>query len=87
MKEHEKILAVKMLELASENFSNHCCNDVDEKVYRSWTPEERKQFVKEYHEWNGDPEEYDENFLYLPDFAIMDFLAYKLKNEYNEYNK
>lgn len=75
----ELALAAKMLELASEQFSNHGCNDVDENVYDGWTLEERQQFVKEFHEWNGDPEEYEETFLHLGDSTIMSFLAAKLE--------
>lgn len=78
MTDKEKILASEMLKLASNEFGNHSCNDVEDSVYDGWTTEERKQFVKEYHKWNGDPEEYDENFLHLQDFAIMNFLADKL---------
>ena len=75
----ELALAAKMLELASDTFSNHGCNDVDENVYDGWTLEERQQFVKEFHEWNGDPEEYEETFLHLGDSTIMSFLAAKLE--------
>ena len=71
-------LAAKFLKLSSEEFGNHCCNDVKDSVYDGWTIEERRKFVKEYHEWNGDPEEYDEDYLQLADFAIMSFLAHKL---------
>lgn len=74
----EKQLASKMLKYASDVFGYHTCNDVDEAFWEGWTIDERKKFVKEFHEWNGDPEEYDEKFLHIPDFAIMGFLAYKL---------
>jgi len=77
----ELALASKMLELASEEFSNHGCNDVDEDVYDGWTLEERQKFVKEFHEWNGDPEEFDKTFLQLGDSTIMIFLAAKLKGQ------
>ena len=70
-----------MLELASNKFGSHCCNDVKNSVYKDWTIEERQKFVKEYHDWNGDPEEYDTKFLHLPDFAIMSFLAHKLESD------
>jgi|WetSurMetagenome_2_1015567.scaffolds.fasta_scaffold932293_1 hypothetical protein len=74
-------LASKMIELASDEFSNHGCNDVEESMYEGWTLEDRKEFVKEFHKWNGDPEEYDENFLELGDSTIMQFLAHKLLKE------
>ena len=75
----EKELAAKMLELASEEFANHGCNDVEESVYEGWTLDERKQFVKDFWEWNGSPQDYDEKCLHLQDHAIMSFLAFKLK--------
>ncbi len=78
MKILEKILAARFLREVAEHYGNHGCNDVDEIVWQSWSIDERKEFVKEYHEWNGDPEEYDSDWLHLPDHAIMDFLAHKL---------
>lgn len=81
MNTKENKLAAELLGLASQTFGNHRCNDVDESYFEGWTIEERRQFVKEYHEYNGDPEEYDENYLYIPDYALMDFMAHKLSNE------
>ena len=78
MTKNEKKLAVHFLKKASDEFGRHVCNDVDDEVFKDWTLEERKKFVKKYHEYNGDPEEYDENFLHLPDFALMGYLADKL---------
>lgn len=81
MTDKEKLLASKMLELASDEFSNHGCNDVEDSVYEGWTIEERRQFIKEFHQWNEhreDPIDYDPNFLHLGDSSIMAFLAYKL---------
>jgi hypothetical protein len=43
------------------------------------TPAQLNQQVeKEYHEWNGDPEEFNPRFLALHDYAVMSFLAHKL---------
>ena len=81
MTSNEKKLAAHFLEIASNKFANHGCNDVEDSVFSNWTLEERKKFVKEYHEYNGDPDEYDENFLHLPDFCIMSFLASKLEKQ------
>ena len=41
----------------------------------------RQQFVKEFHEWNGDPENFDKDWLHLGDSTIMSFLAYKLETD------
>jgi len=68
-----------MLELASNEFSNHGCNDVDDSMYEGWTLEERQQFVRDFYQWNGgDQEEYSPTFLHLGDSTIMAFLAHKL---------
>lgn len=83
MTKKEKQLAAKMLEYAANEFSSHGCNDVKESVYDGWSLEERQQFVKEFHEWNGDPEEYSPNNLHLGDSTLMDFLAKKLKESDN----
>jgi len=78
MNEKEKKLTAEFLDLASSEFSNHGCNDVEESFWAGWTKKERQQFVKEYHEWNGDPEAHDPEHLNLPDHAIMSFLAHKV---------
>lgn len=78
MKSKEIKLISKLLEMASDEFSNHGCNDVEDSFYEGWTIEERIQLVKEFHEYNGDPEEFNENFLYLGDDILMSFFAHKL---------
>jgi hypothetical protein len=81
MNKKEKELAAKMLDLASDEFGNHTCNDLPNSVWKGWTKEERQKFVKAFHKWNGDPEEYDPNFLHMSDSSVMSFLAAKLKGE------
>jgi len=81
MTKNELILSSNILKIASDVFGSHRCNDVNEELYKNWTAGERKVFVKDYHDWNGDPEEYDENHLHLMDFSIMDFLAHKLQKQ------
>lgn len=81
MTNKERILSAKLLELASEEFGNHCCNDVDESYFTNWTTEERQKFVKEYYNYNGSPEDYNPKYLLLPDFALMGFLSHKLLKE------
>lgn len=83
MTDKEKKLFLTFLEDASDNLSGNTCNDVDDKVWKGWKKSDRINFVKEFHEWNGDPEEFDKNNLHLPDFAILDFLIYKLKKEWH----
>ncbi len=82
MNQKEKNLLLYFLKLAADEFSNHGCNDVEKSVWKDWDIKEREVFVKEFYEYNGDPEMYNPKFLHLPDFAIMSFLAHKLiKND------
>ena len=79
-------LAKHFFRMAIDEFDNHGCNDVNERVYEGWTIEERRKFVKEFHEYNGDPEEYNENFLYLGDTSIMGLLLHKITTEKEVYD-
>ena len=78
MTKNERDLASKMLDLASECFANHGCTDFDNKFWESWTDEEKYQFRREYSAFFSDN---DEDDLYLEDWCIMKFLAYKLRKE------
>jgi len=80
MNKKEIDLLCHFLELVSDEFGNHGCNDVEEEVWNNWSLEERKEFVKEYHNWNGDPKEYNEKYLHISDFAIISFLKSKLQS-------
>jgi hypothetical protein len=80
MTSKELKLAAHFLQEARDEFANHGCNDVPESVWKDWTIEERQRFIKEYHEYNGDTEEYNPSNLHVEDWAIMAFLSHKLNN-------
>jgi hypothetical protein len=75
----EKYLASELLEKAADEFSNHGCNDFD--FPDDWTAEEKADFVLRYHQWNGDPENFNLKYLVLWDYAVMHFLAIELRKE------
>jgi len=80
MKKIEIELTRELLSMASEEFSNHTCNDVSDEFFKDWSFMDKQVFMKEFHEWQGDADDYDsENFNYIPDWLLMDFLADKLK--------
>jgi hypothetical protein len=83
MTEKELRAAGELLDLAADEFANHGCNDLDSSFWKGWTEEEKREFYKSYHEWNGDPEEFREDapLNYLGDSAIMAFLSAKLKGD------
>lgn len=78
MNAKEKEVAKIILEMAMDELGNNGCNDVDESIYKDWTKEERIEFMKKFHEWNGDPEEFDERMLHIPDYALVGFLTDRL---------
>lgn len=73
----ETLLAAQLLSEASERAGLAVCNDWD--FPESWSQKEREDFVAAFHQWNGDPEEFDSKRLRLPDYAVMDFIAFKLR--------
>jgi hypothetical protein len=81
MTKNELLLVSKLLKMASEEFSNHGCNDVSDEMYAGWTKEERQNLVKDFHEMNGDPEEYSPEYLHLGDDTLMSIFAKKLEVE------
>ena len=78
-------LLAELLELASDTFGNHGCNDFDlEKSVPLL--EDRKGLSKAYHEYNGDPEEFIEEekfgvFRFFNDAALMGYLAHRIKEQ------
>ena len=77
----EKLMAAYWLDEASNLYGNHGCNDIPKRVWDGWSIKERKQFVKDFGGFNGDPEDYDPDEIDLPDFCVMSLLADKLRKE------
>ena len=73
-------LAAALLDMSSNEFSNHGCNDIQKSLLREFTTEELLQLGRDYGEYNGDPEE-EHNILRTGDFALMGLMARKLKTE------
>lgn len=77
METHVQQLAAAMLRLAADHYGNHGCNDF--MLPSTWTDAQCADFNRRYHEWNGDPEEFDPaRARYMPDFSVMAFLAFLL---------
>lgn len=71
MKNHEKQLASVMLKDYSNALGNRCCNYFE--FPRDLSEYQKIDFVKEFHIWNGDPEEFDPEYLFMPDYAVASF--------------
>ena len=77
----EKKLASKLLDMASEKFSNHGCNDFDLVTEGGLTAEEADVFQRAFYEWNGSPGDYEPGNTNLADFAAMSFLSDLLEKD------
>ncbi len=70
-------LASALLELASDHFSNHVCNDMD--FPPDWSDDDKRALTKDIELWDrGDLNDYDPDHLFPPDFLVMGFLAHEL---------
>lgn len=69
----------KMVNLASESFACHGCNDLEREIEDSLTPEEWEQFLDRYSEMTG-----DERPEFVDDWMILDAVAAFMKSEAKE---
>jgi hypothetical protein len=81
----ELLLISTLLELASERFSNHGCNDY--YLQPLLTEDECIELDKFLHEWNGDPEEHNPDWAkdgQQMDWFLMSYLSDRCKEESNK---
>jgi hypothetical protein len=76
MEKQIKLLAAKMLEEASEEFSNHGCNDLTKEVLDLITDE--KRLCEDMKKWNGD-DDWPTSVKQIGDSSLMHYLSDKLK--------
>jgi hypothetical protein len=81
MTRKEKLLTAYLLDKASEEFSNHGCNDLSYAEKNLLSQGEWDKLNKEFHEYNGDPEEYKSGEILSYDWLWMKFMAYKLRKD------
>jgi hypothetical protein len=82
---HELKLAAKLLEIASDYFANHGCNDFD-LVEAGLTPEQAYEVNRAFVEYQGDADDWTEEELRVThaccgDSGLMEWLADKLQKE------
>lgn len=77
MNKRDLELAATLLEMASDKFSNHGCNDFD--LPDSWTQDECDEFTLAMQTWNGDPENHEPGRRMTMDWFVMSYLAAMLK--------
>ncbi len=84
MNEKEMKLALDFLDKYEDVCSDEMCNDY--WFPKNWTEQEQIQLCKEYHEYNGDPEEF-EGANDLNNFMVVAIIAAKLRNYLMKENK
>ncbi len=80
MSRAERILAARLLRMASETFSNHGCNDTPDELFDGISPTEQVVMAEAYNRWN-DPKGVEEPTLvtHIGDASWMDFLAHRME--------
>lgn len=73
------LLTKKMLDMASDEFSNHGCNDLSKDVIEIASPD--PNFLADYKKWYGSDDGYPESLDSIPDYGIMDYLVHKIDEE------
>lgn len=84
IKSIELKVAASLLRLASEEFSNHCCNEFNFRKEAKLTDEQAEELIALFNEWNKkenpiDFEPISLNAKILDDSTLMDYLADKLE--------
>jgi hypothetical protein len=76
--ENEKKVFLEILERITDSLSNNTCNDFD-LVRHMPDKEERRALMREMHEENGDPSEFDpkKDYAIVPDWWVFGFLGKK----------
>lgn len=78
MDKQKLLLAARMLSIASDKFSNHGCNDLDEQTLSLITDEEA--LCVEIRKWNGE-DDWPKAADWIGDSSLMEFLSDMLNNE------
>lgn len=76
----EAKLAAALLEMASETYSNHGCNDFDVVSAIGITNKESKELWKKLTKWNGGNDEIGSGPIHI-DWILMSYLASRLQEE------
>ena len=72
------LIASKLLDQASEQFSNHGCNDLHKEVLKAITDEAK--LTEDIRNWYDD-DGYPETVNQVSDWTLMDYISEKLKEE------
>ena len=73
---------VYLLRRFADDLGDRVCNDFPEQKQFFETVNDHKEFIKAFHSWNGDPEEFDpDREPHIEDFCFTEFLAHIVEKE------
>jgi hypothetical protein len=81
------VLSIKCIELAKkieERGIGRICNDLLPEELQMLSKEEWVNFARDYHEWNGDLEDFDPNRPVMFDFMVVSFVNHLLREQYKK---
>lgn len=81
MTKKEKQFVAMLLRDASDEFSNHGCNDLPEAQENLFTKEEWSDLDTKYHKWNEHTDTPKESYHIGCDWAYMSYFAHILDEE------
>lgn len=81
-KSKDYLIISNLLRMASDEFSNKNCNDIDSELIHNLTEKEKDELLSEINKWNGNTLEgcNFESVHEIPDFILMNFYADKLQS-------
>lgn len=69
---------IKLYQSIKNRGTGRICNDLLPEEKSILNQSQWREFAKEYHDWNGDPEEYDPSRVVMMDFMVVGFIDYLL---------
>jgi hypothetical protein len=69
-------LAAIVLELASDEFAYHGCNDFH--LPEKWSQKQCDSFLLSMYTWNGDPDLFEAGDRLAQDWMVMEYLAERM---------
>jgi hypothetical protein len=80
----ECLFIAGLLEQGSDPVSDSCYSDMDDEMLGIFSKEQKDVLSEQYHDWNGDPESFEQGCFNAQAWPWMDFFADKLRKMANE---
>jgi len=74
---------IDLYKMIMERGIGRACNDLDSDELAMLTIDQWQEFNKSFHDWNGDPEEYNEQWPHsMMDFMVVSYINHLLLQSY-----